>query len=79
MTNQNKKSIWDELSKDWPDLIYLKGIKDLPNFPYSPGYIRNLCTGSKPDPELIKHLMRIGKFPALLKLPFVKWLADRTE
>ena len=77
MTNQNI-SIWAELSRGWPDLIFLKNIKNLPNFPYAPGYIRNLCTGSNPDPDLIKHVIRIGKFPALPKPPFVKWLARRT-
>ena len=78
MTNQNNVSIWDELSREWPELILLKDIKNLKNCPYSGGYIRNLCTGSNPDPDLIKHVIRVGKFPALPKLPFVNWLARRT-
>jgi hypothetical protein len=79
MTNQNSTEIWDELSQDWPDLILLKNLKNLPNFPYSAGYIRNLCTGSNPDPDLINNVIRVGKYPALLKPPLVGWLAKRSS
>jgi hypothetical protein len=77
-TSQISNSIWDELSKEWPDLILLKDIKNLQNFPYSANYIRNLCTGSNADPELIKHVIRVGKFPALPKTATVRWLTQRT-
>lgn len=77
MTNSIQNH-WQEIGEKWPDPIQLRKLKTLPGFPYSQTYIRNLSTGSKPDPYLIDHVFRIGKYPAIRKDALITWLHLRT-
>jgi hypothetical protein len=73
---------WNEIATPWRDPFLLKDARDqkkAPGFPYSGGYLRNLCTGSNPDPYLSKHVFRIGKHPAIRKAALVEWLNARTR
>jgi hypothetical protein len=74
-----KKTTWGELSKAWPEIILLKDVNRLENFPYSRGYFRNLCTGHQADVFLRENLFRVGKFPAMRKQPLAAWLEKRTR
>ena len=69
---------WSEIAKNWPDPILLKDVGKLQGFPYSKGYIRNLVTGQKCEPELKAAVFRIGKYPAMRRGVMVEWLARRT-
>jgi len=77
MTQNN--SAWEEVSRSWPEIILLKDVNRLEGFPYSRGYFRNLCTGSQADTFLRENLFRVGKFPAMRKLPLATWLEKRTR
>jgi hypothetical protein len=73
-----KSNVWEEITKNWPNLILLKNLDGLPDFPYSGRYFRNLVTGKKCDAELKKSIVRIGKYPAIRKNVLIGWLAERT-
>jgi len=77
MTQNN--SAWDEVSKSWPEIILLKDVDRLNEFPYSGGYFRNLCTGHQADPFLAENLFWIGRFRAMRKQPLAAWLEKRTR
>jgi hypothetical protein len=71
-------TVWNEISKDWPDPIRLKDLDKLSGFPYSKGYFRNLVTGQTSEKELKAAVFRIGKFPAIRRGDLTGWLATRT-
>jgi len=77
--NTSTLSQWAEIGAEWPDPVQLRHIKRLSGFPYSGGYLRNLCTGREADPDLQQHVFHIGKFPAIRKQPLIEWLEKRTR
>ena len=72
---------WNDLGREWPDPLQFRDLdkRKLSGFPYSSGYMRNLCTGRNPDPDLKRHVFYIGKFPAIRKAPLIAWLNKRTR
>jgi len=80
--SENFSISWAEVAAPWRDPFLLKDAKDqnkAPGFPYSGGYLRNLCTGANADPFLARHVFRIGKHPAIRKAVLVEWLNNRTR
>ena len=81
-THNTTQPPWAEIAAPWRDPFLLKDAKDqtkAPGFPYSGGYLRNLCTGTNPDPFLSQHVFRIGKHPAIRKAVLIEWLNARTR
>lgn len=80
--SENLSVSWEEVAATWRDPFLLKDARDqkkAPGFPYSGGYLRNLCTGKDADPYLSRHVFRIGKYPAIRKAVLIEWLNARTR
>lgn len=65
---------WTHLSQEWPEIIYLRKVGDLPNFPWNQKSFRNFCCGIKADPQLKAEKFYIGRFVALKKESLVSFL-----
>lgn len=65
---------WNELSHSWPDLIYLRKVEKLPNFPWSATYFRKLCCGRNADLKLKSAVFHIGHFAAIKKSDLVDYM-----
>jgi hypothetical protein len=74
----NSTEFWIILAKDWPPVILAKNADrhELPGFPYTKGYFRNLITGKEKDNTLPS--FKIGKLLAVTKDDLIDWLARRT-
>lgn len=70
----NDRVGWKELSREWPELIYLRKVEKLPNFPWSSNYFRNLCCGQTARPELKKAVFHVGRFAAMHKTDLVDFM-----
>lgn len=65
---------WNELSREWPELIYLRRVEKLPNFPWGNKYFRNLCCGQTARPELKAAVFHVGRFAAMQKKDLVDFM-----
>jgi len=75
MDDANRSQIdWDHLSRDWPELIYLRKVGELPNFPWSAKYFRNLCCGRGARPELKNAVIQVAGFAAMKKPVLVRFM-----
>jgi len=73
-----QSSLWQEIADKWPEIVYLKDIGELSDFPYSKQYFRNLVTGQTKEHKLKESVFYIGKYPAIRKSVLCQWLAART-
>ncbi len=72
--NSRSKIDWNYLSREWPDLIYLRKVEKLPNFPWSSKYFRNLCCGKGAKPELKNAVIHIAGFAAMHKRNLIVYM-----
>ena len=65
---------WNYLSRDWPDLIYLRKVEELPNFPWTSKYFRSLCCGQAAKPELKDSVVHVSGLAAMEKPTLVNYM-----